>query len=48
LSINGHAFLRLGEVTKIKPLRQCFNVNGEPEESDERHTAEKLAFPWDK
>ena len=34
LSINGHVFLRLGEVTKIKPLRQCFNVNGEPEESD--------------
>ena len=44
----GTTFHRLGEVTKIKPLRQCFNVNGEPEESDERHTAEKLAFPWDK
>jgi len=23
LSINGHVFLRLGEVTKIEPLRQC-------------------------
>ena len=23
LSIDGHVFLRLGEVTKIEPLRQC-------------------------
>ena len=42
LSINGHVFLRLGEMTKIEPLRQClFNCRNASIQEAEMHTHKK-------
>ena len=42
LSIDGHVFLRLGEVTKIEPLRQCLlNCKNALRQGAEMHTHNK-------